>query len=81
MRGVHGWHKESERLTIWLRRSMRFSGTWPVRYMLHPMMGIKKLLVLEMNCAGGRHACETERMQEPHRRLRALNGRRRWNKE
>jgi hypothetical protein len=37
------------RHSIWLRRSMRFSGTWPVRNMLQPMMGIRKLLVLEMN--------------------------------
>lgn len=36
---------------IWLRRSMRFSGTCPVRYMLHPMIGMRKLDVLEMNCA------------------------------
>ena len=47
-------------LAIWLRRSMRFSGTWPVRYMLHPMMGIRKLLVLEINWRRGGRGCSMQ---------------------
>jgi len=33
-------------------RSVRFRGTWPVKNMLQPMIGMIKLLVLEMNLNG-----------------------------
>ena len=41
-------------VSICERRSMRFSGTCPVRNIDQPMTGIKKLLVFEINLNGRR---------------------------